>query len=303
MHVNTHQLELFYYVARHGGISQACRKIPYGIGQPAISTQMRELEQTSGFQYFKRWPFELTPQGLVVYEILRPLFEKIPAVIAAQRGPESRRVTIASSPLVCRDYLPAIIKAVLRRFPDANFHFLEGQQPQIEDWLASREADLAITVRDGPLPEGCRHRPLLEMPLVLLAPATLKARSAADLWRGGTLRHRLLTPPPQDFITRALLALLARRSITVKNTMSLNSIELIETYVKDGFGVGVSAVIPGRSFPEGVRAFALPGFRKLKVGALWHGTLNLVGRALLEEVAARVAQLSRPALPRRIHPA
>jgi hypothetical protein len=29
-----HHLELFYYVARFGGISEAVRNIPYGIQQP-----------------------------------------------------------------------------------------------------------------------------------------------------------------------------------------------------------------------------------------------------------------------------
>ena len=37
--MNIHHLELFYYVARHGGISEAVRNMPYGIQQPAISGQ------------------------------------------------------------------------------------------------------------------------------------------------------------------------------------------------------------------------------------------------------------------------
>ena len=32
--MNIHHLELFYYVARHGGISEAVRKMPYGIQHP-----------------------------------------------------------------------------------------------------------------------------------------------------------------------------------------------------------------------------------------------------------------------------
>ena len=29
--MNVHHLELFYYVARHGGIMEAVRNMPYGI--------------------------------------------------------------------------------------------------------------------------------------------------------------------------------------------------------------------------------------------------------------------------------
>ena len=45
--MNVHHLELFYYVARHGGISQAVRHIPYGIQQPAVSGQCSRWKKPS----------------------------------------------------------------------------------------------------------------------------------------------------------------------------------------------------------------------------------------------------------------
>ena len=35
--MNVHHLELFYHVAKYGGVSAAARHMPYGIQQPAIS--------------------------------------------------------------------------------------------------------------------------------------------------------------------------------------------------------------------------------------------------------------------------
>ena len=43
--MNIHHLELFYYVARYRGISRAVRNTPYGIQQPAVSSQILLLEQ------------------------------------------------------------------------------------------------------------------------------------------------------------------------------------------------------------------------------------------------------------------
>ena len=43
--MNIHHLELFYYVAKHGGIMEAVRQIPYGIQQPAVSSQIAQLEE------------------------------------------------------------------------------------------------------------------------------------------------------------------------------------------------------------------------------------------------------------------
>ena len=58
--MNIHHLELFYYVAKHEGISNAVRKIPYGIQQPAVSAQIALLEERLDATLFHRRPFELT---------------------------------------------------------------------------------------------------------------------------------------------------------------------------------------------------------------------------------------------------
>ena len=61
--MNVHHLELFYYVARHGGVSAAARAMPYGIQQPAISAQILQLEDSLGTTLFHRRPFRLTGTG------------------------------------------------------------------------------------------------------------------------------------------------------------------------------------------------------------------------------------------------
>lgn len=61
--MNVHHLELFYYVAKHGGIMPAVRNIPYGIQQPAVSAQVAQLEEFLGVTLFQRRPFALTPAG------------------------------------------------------------------------------------------------------------------------------------------------------------------------------------------------------------------------------------------------
>ena len=58
--MNVHHLELFYYVARYGGISRAVRRMPYGIQQPAVSSQLLLLEQDLGKKLFERIPFRLS---------------------------------------------------------------------------------------------------------------------------------------------------------------------------------------------------------------------------------------------------
>ena len=77
--MNIHHLELFYYVARHGGISEAVRNMPYGLQQPAMSAQVIQLEEFLGLPLFQRRPFALTPAGEELYAFIQPFFENLNA--------------------------------------------------------------------------------------------------------------------------------------------------------------------------------------------------------------------------------
>src|SRR5438046_2714823 len=73
--MNIHHLELFYYVAKHGGISEAVRNIPYGIQQPAVSAQILQLEESLGVTLFRRRPFSLTSPGEKLFRFIQPFFD------------------------------------------------------------------------------------------------------------------------------------------------------------------------------------------------------------------------------------
>ncbi len=61
--MNPHHLELFYYVAKSKGVSQAAKQMPYGIQQPSVSAQVNALERDLGVTLYERRPFKLTPAG------------------------------------------------------------------------------------------------------------------------------------------------------------------------------------------------------------------------------------------------
>ena len=68
--MNIHHLELFHYVAKHGGIAAAVRRMPYGIQQPAVSGQIARLEEALGAKLFNRRPFSLLPAGAELFEFI-----------------------------------------------------------------------------------------------------------------------------------------------------------------------------------------------------------------------------------------
>src|SRR6059058_4836708 len=102
--MNIHHLELFYFVAKHGGIAAAVRNIPYGIQQPAVSGQIAKLEESLGTKLFQRRPFALSPTGTELFEFIRPFFENIDVVAERLRQKSSPQLRIAAPAIVLHDY-------------------------------------------------------------------------------------------------------------------------------------------------------------------------------------------------------
>ena len=94
--MNIHHLELFYYVARHGGIMEAVRNIPYGIQQPAVSSQIAQLEEDLGVTLFQRRPFSLTPAGKKLFDHIQPFFANLDALESELSGGEARHIRIGA---------------------------------------------------------------------------------------------------------------------------------------------------------------------------------------------------------------
>ena len=74
--------------------------------------------------------------------------------------------------------------------------------------------------------------------------------------------------------------------------LEVSSIELIEPYVVNGYGIGLSVGVPqGRLSPK-VRALPLAEFPAVTLGALWQGRQTPLMQAFLAELQERAKQVS-----------
>jgi len=282
--MNVHHLELFFYVARHGGISRAVRNMPYGIQQPAVSSQIRLLEQDLGVKLFERSPFKLTPAGTELDNFVRPFFENLDAMALRLRTQGVEQLRIGASELVLRDHLPAVIQRMKQNHPDLRFALRSGFQPELESWLHAREIDLAIIPLRGRVPPGVRGLRLLRLPLVLLVPKQAKVKSAAELLAQKRPVEHLICLPPTEIICQVFQAGLKKRNVTWPLAVEASSMELITQYVANGDGVGVNIAIPSVVRHRQVRALPLEGFGSVELAALWHGEPSPLLHAVLREM-------------------
>ena len=240
--MNVHHLELFYYVARHGGIMEAVRNMPYGIQQPAISGQLLQLESYLGVKLFRRRPFELLPAGTDLYECIRPFFGELGKMENQLRSASREILRVAAPVVALRDHLPRVLQEVRKKFPHLQLTLRAGQQPQVEAWLERQELDFAITLLEGQGAKGLNHLPLLELPLVLLVPKVSRFRNASEIFEAlatESLEDPLISITAVELAPRRFREFLESRSLEWPSRVEVTDLELVEVYVQSGFGIGL----------------------------------------------------------------
>lgn len=289
--MNVHHLELFYYVARFGGISEAVRNIPYGIQQPAVSSQVIQLEEFLGVTLFQRRPFELTPAGDELYQFIAPFFGNLERMTEKLQGGTAHSIRIGASEIILRDHLPDMVQEVRKKFPRLKLVLREGYQPQLEQWLDRQEIDLAFTLLNQKAPGGSKTQRLLDLPLVLLIEKGSKLQSADDLWQRDKIDEPLISLPANEMICKSFQQELSRRGVDWFPSIEVSSLNLVETYVARGYGIGLSLALPQTRPAPGVRPLVLRDFPPVTIGAIWAGKPTPLTTAFVEAAQKHVKQL------------
>jgi DNA-binding transcriptional LysR family regulator len=290
--MNIHHLELFYYVARHGGITEAVRNIPYGIQQPAVSGQVAQLEEYLGVTLFQRRPFALTPAGEKVYHFIQPFFANLDALASELQGGKARQIRIGASTIVLREHLPEVFLNIRKRFPNLKISLREGYPAEFENLLLKEELDLAVTAIEKKPPPGLHSVSLVELPLVLLVEKASRVTAADQLWARDKIEDPLICLPSVEAICKNFQQGLARLGVDWFPGMEVSSIDLLETYVAGGFGIGVSVQAPKAPPSPHVRVVPLPNFAPVILGVLWRGKTSALLQAFLDEFQLRAKRFA-----------
>lgn len=289
--MNVHHLELFYYVATHGGVSAAARQMPYGIQQPAISAQILQLEDVLGVMLYQRRPFQLTREGQLLFDHIAPFFRGLGDVADRIRGGGETRLRIAAPEIVQREYLPELCARMQRRVKGFHFTLTDGRQHQIEQLVAAQEIDIGFSTLADKWPPNVETRELLRLPMCLLLPSKSSLKNAAQLWQKERIDMPLITLTTNDPLVREFQSGLRQLGVEWITSLEVGSLDTIARYVDSGFGIGLSLQMPRMKTPAGVRMLPLEDFPSLAFGAMWIGRLPPLGETFLEEAQGIAKEL------------
>lgn len=153
MSLKLHHLRDLLAIAEKGSINAAARHL--GMGQPALSRSIRDLEKELGAPLLERHArgAALTPVGtlfarramVAVHELRRGRDE-----IQQMQGSVQGTVVACLASLAHMALLPDALRPFTVRYPNVQVRLLEGVYPVVENQLKNGSIDFYV----GPAPEG-----------------------------------------------------------------------------------------------------------------------------------------------------
>ncbi|MDP5084536.1 MAG: LysR substrate-binding domain-containing protein [Yoonia sp.] len=287
------QLRYFEALSRHGHFGRAADAC--AISQPALSVQIKELEQNLGTPLFERGPrhVRLTAFGEDwaprVRDILRAVDELGDMARAAQAGLVGR-LRIGVIPTIAPYLLPGLIGHLSRAYAGLDVHIRETVTPKLIEELAGGLIDTAIVAL--PLAEpGFEEVPLFDESLVLVRPI-----SEADhpVPTPDALRQmRVLMLEEGHCFRDQALSFCNLQTTLPREGLDGSSLSTLVQMV--GAGIGVTLIpemavpVETRSAPVSIGRFADPQPHRT-VGMIWRKTNPLAGQ--LRDLAALVQQVA-----------
>ncbi len=245
MNTNLHHLQLFYYVAKAGGISHAVKIIPYGIQQPAISQQMQQLETELGVKLFERRPFSLTPSGEKLFKFLAGFFTNLETELEIVKNSAGFRLRFACPSVVSSKYLPILMKRCIEVFPDFRPHISELDGFQSLKALLGHEADIGIFFApDNFKSKLVTIKKLRSMPYCLIVPNDHRFIKEGFWPKSDFAKEKWIAVQEQSGGSQDLMEVLSGMGITPQFSASASSIEAVLSYVEMHIGIALMAMPP-----------------------------------------------------------
>jgi LysR family hydrogen peroxide-inducible transcriptional activator len=239
MHFTLKQLRYFLALIETGHFGRAAERC--NITQPALSQQMRQLEESCGRILIDRLGRRATPTpfGRDLAERARTVLEAadaFEAFAAGAGGAPRQAVRFGLIPTVAPYLLPEIFPALKADFTDLAFAVSEGRTEDLLEELADGRLDLAL-IATAPPPGGPRLfvAPLFADPFVLATSAEETPEGPVALTDIDSTRMLLLDEG--HCLRDQAIAACGLRDQQGERTFAATSLSTIVEFVANGQGV------------------------------------------------------------------
>ena len=297
------QLRYFESLSRHGHFGRAAEAC--AISQPALSVQIKELEETLGMQLFERGARQVRLTGFGeefarhVREILRAT-DELGELARASRDRLVGRLRIGVIPTIAPYLLPSVIANLSRIYDGLDIHVRETMTMKLLQELKEGRLDTAIVALPVSEP-SLTEVALFSEEFVLIRPRQDEGKPVPD--RDMLREMRLLLLEEGHCFRDQALTFCNFQSAVPRAGLDASSLSTLVQMV--GAGIGVTLIpemavpVETRSASVSIARFADPAPSRT-IGMIWRKTSPLAPQLLemsgiVRQSADRLYARSEPA--------
>ena len=231
------QLRAFHHVALLGGFSRAAEVL--NLTQPAISEQVRNLEQDHDVLLFRRdhRRVELTDSGAALFDLTKRYFETESLIrehLSASRAADIGTLRIIAD---SAHHVTDILARFRARYPAAMVTMRAGNSEEVVAELRAYNAEIGI-VGSLPDPRDMETMPLGETPIVAFAARGFLPEGHAGLGLRDLSDHPLILRETGSRTRHQLEQEASRRGLTLTPAIEAEGREAVREIVASGAGIG-----------------------------------------------------------------
>jgi len=240
MHVTLRQLSVFESVARNLSYTKASHELH--LSQPAVSMQVRQLEDEVGLPLFERLgkQVSLTEAGRELNHYSRRIaraLQEMEEVVEALKGVSRGRLSIAVASTV-NYFAPRLLAAFHQRYPGIGLQLDVTNRERLVQQLQANTVDLVLM---GQPPPGVdvESEAFMENPLVVVASPEHKLVGVGSVSLQRLAEEVFVMREPGSGTRQATERFFAGRGVAIRDGMQMTRNEAIKQAVRAGLGLSV----------------------------------------------------------------
>ena len=241
--IENFKLRVFRTVADTLSFSKAAEELH--LSQPAVTSQIRTLEERLGIALFDRIGrnAKLTPAGTTLLKYVRQietLTNEAVTALAPYGVQEGTELHIGASHTIAVYLLPKLLPHILREWPKLRIHVVSGSTTEVLTCLANHQVAIGLI-------ESPAHRPdfkietFLEDELCLILPPAHRWAKKTRLRAAEIVQEPIMLREPGSGMRHFVEEYLERNGVLshqLHTNVDMNSTEAILTAVEAGLGIG-----------------------------------------------------------------
>ncbi|MFC3108393.1 LysR substrate-binding domain-containing protein [Undibacterium arcticum] len=241
------QLRYFVAIVDHGSLSRAARVLH--VAQPALTQQLRQLEDELGAQLLHRSAQGVLTNdaGKIFYEhaqaILKQLGDARSAVIQSSARPGGA-VALGIPQSVSGALALPLLTAVRAQYPDINLQLSEELSGNLIEQLKSGRINLAVLFDDDQL-TPFTTTPLVEEQLMFITRSDSRfASKAASITLADALRVPLILPSLPHGVRPRIEKRVQASGLAIGQVIEINSIAILKSAILADLGATILPAAP-----------------------------------------------------------